>query len=76
MRVLIVAVGSRGSRQHLAGGAQASRPTRQPAYPSAGLPVSRPTRQPAYSPVWSSTSALGALLFTDSIPFSAECLLS
>jgi len=29
-----------------------------------------------YSPVWSSTSALEAFFFTDSIPLSAECFCS
>lgn len=29
-----------------------------------------------YSPVWSSTSAPGALVLTDSIPASADCLRS
>src|SRR6202035_4475929 len=30
----------------------------------------------AYSPVWSSVSAPGALVLTDSIPLSADCLRS
>jgi hypothetical protein len=40
------------------------------------LPASSSTQVLGYSPVWSSTSAPGALFLTDSMPFSADCLRS